>query len=126
MAGSALKRLAGITLLTFFIFGCRGEQSISLPEIRAFTNRAEWAVIQTGYVRVHRHPDAGSVIAGHLRRGDVVSVIRESAFTDEVDGVFRRWYQVAGDVLDGWVFGGYVELFDSAERAQSGSEAIPR
>ncbi|MFW6235141.1 MAG: SH3 domain-containing protein, partial [Spirochaetota bacterium] len=119
MIASVYARCILVVLLLFWLLGCAEERELSLPEVRALTDRPEWAVVTDGYVRVHRQAELEAPVVGHFRRGDVVTVIRESVFTDEIDGQFHRWYQIANDTLDGWVFGASIDLFDSEERAQN-------
>lgn len=126
MTAPVYARLILLVLLPFWLIGCSEQPELSLPEVRALTNRPEWAVVTDGYVRVHRQAELHAPVVGHFRRGDVVTVIRESVFTDEIDGQFHRWYQMANDTLDGWVFGAWVDLFDSEERARNASEVVRR
>ncbi len=115
-----------ISIMVAGLLACSSDRELSLPEVRALSNRAEWAVAQDSYVRVHRRADLASPVIGHFRRGDVVAVLRESAFTDEIDGRFRRWYQVTNDLFDGWVFGTALMLYDSREQANNASGALRR
>ncbi|TVQ24922.1 MAG: hypothetical protein EA383_09605 [Spirochaetaceae bacterium] len=126
MTSPLYRIIITIGILVTSLLACSSDRELSLPEIRALSNRAEWAVAQDSYVRVHRQADLTSPVIGHFRRGDVVAVIRESAFTDEIDGRYRRWYQVTNDLFDGWVFGTGIVLYDSREQASNASGAMQR
>ena len=76
-------------------------------------------VIATGdgdNVNVRSFPGTGSEsqVVGQLSQGTDVAIVATTARPQVIDGVEAPWYQVRahledGSLVEGWIFGGYLE-----------------
>ncbi len=106
------------------LVSCSSNDGIHLPEQEALSSGPNYAVAVEQYVRVHGEPSRDSVVAGHLRRGDVATITSHSIFVDDINDVLSRWYAVEGDAGSGWVFGGYLSLFDRLSQAENAAASL--
>lgn len=54
----------------------------------------------------------------------MLEVISRDDLQVQVEGKEDYWYQVAYDGLQGWVFGGYIDLHESEEDARRASRSL--
>lgn len=117
-----------LSLLVILFLGavvsCSSNDDIQLPEREALTSGPGYAVALEQYVRIHGEPNRDSVVVGHLRRADVVPITSHSMFVDDINDVLSRWYEVESDAGSGWVFGGYLSLFDRPGRAENAAASL--
>lgn len=69
------------------------------------------AVCMGSQVRVRAHPDSSGAVRTHLQKGQVVSIVSETAFTVEESGRKAKWYEIYGSsTTGGWVYGGFLDF----------------
>ena len=113
--------------LGFSMIGCRPDDenaSIDLPSTPVLSVQSSWAVITSSHLRLRELPSLSARPLTTLWRGNVLEVVSKQNRKESVDGLSDFWYQISYDGLGGWVFGGYLELFDSAERARDAARAL--
>ena len=69
-------------------------------------------------LRVREEPSNTAVVLSHVRLAALVEVLTKSDKTDTVERETNYWYRVDYQGLKGWVFGSYIEIFDSRAKAQ--------
>ena len=52
-----------------------------------------------------------------LWQNNVIEIISRNERTQNIEEKSNYWYQVAYDGLQGWVFGAYLEMFESEAEA---------
>ncbi|MDZ7793767.1 MAG: SH3 domain-containing protein [Spirochaetia bacterium] len=120
-----------ITLLTVLAgtTGCRRETvkefTIELPSTPVLTVRSKWAVVASSHLRLRERPTIQSSAITTLWRNNVIEIISRDEVQQEVEGKLGYWYKVAYDGLQGWVFGAYLEMFDSENGARRASQNAP-
>lgn len=107
-----------LSVLFAALSSCADSESLELPEQHALTTGPDFAVATPLYARIHEDASASSEILGHLRRGDLARVVRRSAFAEETGGTLDFWYEIESDAGDGWVFGGFLSVYQRQARAE--------
>jgi hypothetical protein len=87
--------------------------------------RSTWAVVKSPLLRVRAEPSSRSEVLSHVRTGVVVEIIARSDAEDTVENEVGYWYRINYDGLKGWVFGSYLEIFDSRAQAEKYADRIP-
>ncbi|MFO7849450.1 MAG: SH3 domain-containing protein [Spirochaetia bacterium] len=100
------------------------EISIELPPTQILSVRSNWAVITGSHLRLREQPSTDSRAVTTLWRGNVLEIISREDLKVQVEGIEDYWYQVAYDGLQGWVFGGYIDLHETEENARQASRAL--
>ena len=95
-----------------------GGERVSLPPTPVLTIRSTWAVVKSPLLRVREEPSNTAVVLSHVRLAALVEVLTKSDKTDTVERETNYWYRVDYQGLKGWVFGSYIEIFDSRAKAQ--------
>ncbi len=114
-------------LLFSVFFSCSIEEEaaeIDLPETPILSSRSEWAVVTTSYLRIRSEADTDSEILGHLRRGAVAEIIGRNREKETVEGQEGSWFHIRSSGISGWIFGYYIEIYNSREKAQNASKAL--
>ncbi len=75
-------------------------------------------------LRVRAEASNSSEVISHIRMGAVVEIIAKSDKEEEVEGESAFWYRVNYGGLKGWVFGTYLEVFDSKSKAERFAETL--
>ena len=66
-------------------------------------------------------PSSSSRVIRYLKEGFVLEIISKSGTLETLEGEENYWYQITFDGLNGWVFGAYLDLYDSKEQAEAAS-----
>jgi uncharacterized protein YgiM (DUF1202 family) len=61
-----------------------------------------------------------------LRSGSIVEIVTSSSNEETLEGKTERWYQIQYQGRRGWVFGSYLKIFDSLDKARSAAKAGPK
>jgi hypothetical protein len=80
--------------------------------------------VKSPLLRVRAEPTNRSEVLSHIRTGVVVEVIGRSDAEDTVENDVAYWYRINYDGLKGWVFGSYLEIFDSRGQAEKYAETL--
>ena len=110
-----------ILLLLTLLFSCRREvepEKITLPPTSVLSIRSNWAVVKSPFLRVREEPFADAKIHTHVRRGAVLEIISRAERKETVENDSSYWYNINYAGLRGWVFGSYIEVLDSKNKAQ--------
>ncbi|MFO7731002.1 MAG: SH3 domain-containing protein [Spirochaetia bacterium] len=106
--------------------GCGREKvqefKIELPSTPVMTVRSKWAVVASSHLRLRERPTIQSGAITTLWRNNVIEIISRDEVQQEVEGRLGYWYKVAYDGLQGWVFGAYLEMFDSESGARRAAQ----
>jgi hypothetical protein len=108
--------LAALLLLS--CGGSSGGERVSLPPTPVLSIRSTWAVVKSPLLRVREEPSNSSVVLSHVRMASLVEVLTKSDKMDTVERESGYWYRIDYQGLKGWVFGSYIEIFDSRAKAQ--------
>jgi hypothetical protein len=55
-----------------------------------------------------------------------VEIVTSSSNEETIEGKTDRWYQIQYQGRRGWVFGSYLKIFDSLDKARNAAKAGPR
>ncbi len=119
-AAATLFVLAG--LLSAALASCaKGKpvERIDLPPTPVLTLRSNWGVIRASFLRLREEPLQKARIVAHLRRGSVLEILSRTGAKETIEEATSYWYQVNYGGLRGWVFGAYLEIMDSRNKAES-------
>jgi len=107
--------------------GCRGggrPERLTLPTTPVLSIRSTWAVVRSPLLRVRAEPSNKSEVLSHIRTGVVMEIIARSDSEDTVENEVAYWYRINYDGLKGWVFGPYLEIFDSRSQAEAYADRL--
>ena len=122
-------RLFGIALALALLAGCSGSgpyAGLKLPATPVLTIQTFYGVIDFAYVRVRSEPLPDAPLATMLRGGAIVEIVSSSSNEETIEGKSDRWYQIQFQGRRGWVFGSYLKIFDSLDKARNAAKAGPR
>jgi hypothetical protein len=120
-AGLCLAALLGVS-------SCGRETApdrIVLPPTPILSIRTSWAVVRSPLLKIREEPSNKAAVLQYMRTGAIVEVIARSDAEDTVEDEVAYWYRINYDGLKGWVFGAYLEVFDTRSKAESFAEALP-
>lgn len=121
-----------LTIILIFsavlLFSCEKQEEplgdIKLPPAPMLSQNESWAVIEASYLRLRERPEEGAALVTTLWRGYVLEVLSRSSVKEFVGDEEDYWYQVNYDGLQGWVFGSYLQIYDSREDAEVEARAV--
>lgn len=96
-----------------------GTERVILPPTPVLSIRSTWAVVKSPLLRVRQDPSNQATVLSHIRLGAIVEVLTKSDKEDSVENESAFWYRVDYQGLKGWVFGSYIEIFDSRSKAEN-------
>ena len=112
-------------LLIFFAAGCAKKEApaaIDLPATPVLTMQRNWVVVTSPYVRVRKGPNAASEVIAHLRHRSVAEIVTRTPFPETLEDKSDFWYQVQAEGVRGWIFGSFIELYDSKAGAEQAAK----
>ena len=101
-------------------------EPIELPATTALVLQSNWAVITSSYLRLREGPGISAPVSATLWKGSVLEIVSKTSMKEVVDDEEGFWYQISYDGLAGWVFGSYLELFDSKHSAEESARELRR
>lgn len=111
-----------IGLVLLGAWGCKGETDrsivVELPPTPVLSTRSRWAVVTSTHLRLRERPSVESRAVTTLWRNNVLEIISRNERAELIEDRSGYWFQVAYDGLQGWVFGPYLEMFDSESEAR--------
>ena len=123
--GSALLLLGVLALMTLGACGRSGSsERVTLPPTPVLSIRSTWAVVKSPLLRVRSDPSNQATVLSHIRLGAVMEVLTRSDKEDTVESETAYWYRIDYQGLKGWVFGNYIELFETRAKADKFSATL--
>lgn len=116
----ALGALLLLLVIPFF-HGCSEEQplpDIDLPVTPVLAVTSNWAVITSSHLRLREKPALNAAAITTLWRGQVLEIVSQGAEKEVVEDRLDYWYRIHYDGLQGWVFGAYLDFYESREQAE--------
>ena len=99
---------------------------IELPATSALVLQTNWAVITSSHLRLRGSPSTGAPVMATLWKGSVLEIVSKTSTKETVEDAEDFWYQISYDGLAGWVFGAYLDLHESKNRAEEFSRELQR
>ena len=122
---SALCLLGALALVALVGCGRSGSsERVTLPPTPVLSIRSTWAVVRSPLLRVREEPSSQATVLSHIRMGAVMEVLTRADKEDTVENESAFWYRIDYQGLKGWVFGSYIELFDSRSKADKFSSTL--
>ena len=125
-----MKKFYIATLIIFTIlvfFSCKKEEEtivINLPPTQVLEQNTNYGVIISSHLRLRTEPSVKAKAITTLWKGYILEIVSKSSKMDNVEGVDNYWYQISYGGLKGWVFGAFIKLISSFEKAQEESENL--
>ena len=113
--------------LFFLFFTCKREEKITaieLPPTPVLSAQSSWGVVTSAHLRLREEPTINSKVITTLWKGYVVEIFSKRTHTETIEGKTGHWYQVVFQGLNGWVFGAYIDLYSSKERAEKAAAEL--
>lgn len=116
-----------LLLVSNIFLSCKEEKSIAdikLTATKVLSIQSRWSVINSTHLRLREKPDLNSKAITTLWKGYVLEVVSQNTVSEIVEDEEGFWYQIKYGGLQGWVFGAYLQFFDSKENAERSSREI--
>jgi len=124
-----LKRLFFL-IITILFLSCSNKNSensnnyIELFDTFSPKEMNQWAVTKFDGLKLRETPEEESKIVNHLPIGSVVEIIKKDKELKEFININDYWYFIDYRGEKGWIFGYYLEVFNSYEEAVKRSEEM--
>ena len=99
-------------------------ERVTLPPTAVLSIRKTWAVVKSPLLRVREEATSQSTVLSHIRLGAVMEVLTRSDTQDTVENETAYWYRIDYQGLKGWVFGSYIDIFDTRVKADQFSATL--
>ena len=99
-------------------------ERVTLPPTPVLSIRSTWAVVKSPLLRVRDSAGNQGTVLSHIRMGAVMEVLTRSDKEDTVESETAYWYRIDYQGLKGWVFGSYIEMFDTRAKADKFSASL--
>lgn len=116
---------AGLILLALAGLACNQNdqyKGVVLPPTPVLTVQTYWGVVDFAYLKVRSEPKSESDLITMLRAGSIVEILSSTSNEEQNEGKLGRWYQILFQGRRGWVFGPYIKIFDSIEKARNAAK----
>jgi hypothetical protein len=123
--GAVLLLVCALAMSTLGGCGRSGSsERVTLPPTPVLSIRSTWAVVKSPLLRVRADPSNQAAVLSHIRLGAVMEVLTRADKEESVENETAYWYRIDYQGLKGWVFGTYIELFDSRSKADKFSATL--
>ena len=97
---------------------------IDLQRMEGVEVANNWGVTKYNKLKLRQDPQEESVIVNHLPLGSLVEIIKKENEIKDFDNKFGYWYYIDYKGEVGWIFGTYLETFNTKEEAIKRSEQL--
>ena len=104
-----------------FLFTCKSEDShseITFPTTPVLSITSSWGVVKANFLRIREEPSKNSKVVHHIRKSSIIEILSKTDKKEIIEELESYWYRINFDGLRGWIFGGYLDMFDSKEEAE--------
>lgn len=122
-------RFVWAVVAAVFLAGCSGTNQyagLKLPPTPVLTIQTFYGVVDFAYIRVRTEPLPDAPLVTMLRSGAILEIVTSSSNEETIEGKTDRWYQIQYQGRRGWVFGSYLKIFDSLDKARNAAKAGPK
>jgi hypothetical protein len=111
-----------IVLQTFFIsISCAKKEivrPIELPSTPVLSVNSRWGVVRSSHLRMRENPNTDSKAIFTLWKGYIIEILSRKNKKDTIEEETNFWYQISFNGLHGWVFGAYMDIYESKDEAE--------
>ncbi|NNM53143.1 MAG: SH3 domain-containing protein [Spirochaetales bacterium] len=100
-------------------------RGLVLPPTPVLSVQTYYGVVDFAYIRVREEPKLDAGLVTMLRGGTIVEIVTSSSTEQTIEGKKGRWYEIQYEGRLGWVFGPYLKIFDSLDKARNAAEEGP-
>lgn len=116
--------LLALVVLSFFSCGNHSPyEGLKLPPTPVLTVQTYYGVVDFAYIRVRDDARSDAALVTMLRGGTIVEIVTSSSNEETIEGKTNRWYQISFQGRRGWVFGSYLKIFDSLDKARNAAKS---
>ncbi|MDX9801549.1 MAG: SH3 domain-containing protein [Spirochaetia bacterium] len=128
MNNSLLRFSLAVIVILIFSSCSKKEQIIiiDLPATQVLEQNTNFAVITSSHLRLRVEPTTKSKAITTLWKGYILEIISRSTKKEIAEGQENYWYQINYDGLRGWIFGAYVKVYPTLEKAKEASKAMQK
>ncbi len=122
-----ILQAAAVLCAVIGLASCAREEAVvrvELPPTPVLSVQSNWAIVTSSHLRLREKPDTESKALATLFRGSVLEIISKEPAKDVVEDEENYWYKISYDGLTGWIFGSYIEFFDSKSSAERASREL--
>jgi len=126
-ASSLIPLIAVLAGGLLMLSSCSKKQevrTIPLPPTPLIAVEQSWAVVNSQRLRLRESPTTNSPALITLWKGYVVQVVKRSQNQEIIGDMTDHWYYVNYKGLRGWVYGFYLTMYDSKQRAEAAAKAM--
>ena len=120
--------LAGALVLTALtLVSCARKQQenvIHLPPTPVLKAAQQWGVVTSPQLRLREAPSINAKALITLWKGYTVEIVDRTQTEDTISGMSDYWYNINYRGLRGWVFGYYLDLYDSQQQADASAKEL--
>lgn len=102
----------------------KNDWQIDLPETKIPQNISQWAINKYPFIKLRMEPTEESKIIYYLPIGAIIKIIKKDGELSSFDNENNYWYNIDYEGETGWIFGSFIEIFNSYEEALKRSEEI--
>ena len=116
-----MKYIATIVLL-LMLFSCKDKDlNIDLPITQTPRELNQWGITKYDSLKLRTGPEEKSEDINYLPLGAIVEIIKKDGVIKNFDNANDYWYYIDYKGEVGWIFGSYLEIFNSYEEAEKKS-----
>ena len=120
-----MLRPTGLLFICFCVSSCGSHspyEGLKLPPTPVLTVQTYYGVVDFAYIRVRDDARSDGALVTMLRGGTIVEIVTSSSNEETIEGKTNRWYQISFQGRRGWVFGSYLKIFDSLDKARNAAK----
>ena len=114
-------------LIIIILFSCKHKDySIDLPLTQTPTELNQWGITKYDSLKLRNGPDekADDITITRIPLGAIVEIIKKDNKIKNFENMNDNWYYLDYKGQEGWMFGAFLEIFNSYEEAEKKSEIL--
>jgi hypothetical protein len=116
-----------IIIFSFSFISCDKNNKrviINLPQTVTPVELNQWGVTKYASLSLRVDPVEEAVVKSHLPLGAIIEILKKDKELKNFENTANYWYFIDFKSENGWIFGSYIELFNTYDEAEKKSEEI--
>ncbi len=111
-----------VVLISFLVVGCTKNRAdspeIVIPESALTIDNSLWGITLFDSLRIREDQTIDARTVAYLRSGVIFKIISRDNNISEFENMKNYWYNINYMGQKGWIFGGYIQVFNSLTEAE--------
>jgi hypothetical protein len=120
-----MRNLFFIIIIIILLFSCKNNNfKFDLPQTETPSEFNQWGVTIYDQLKLRNSPNEESETVKYLPLGAIIEILKKDKELKNFENANDYWYYINYKGEEGWIFGIYIQIFNTYDESEKKSEII--